>query len=297
MPAAIEKHSPWLLEEIKVVSRHSAVFRFRSGDRKRGTPNPRGGGRAMPTPKTWHVTLLAEVGGPSGEGPLPWIERDYTPVSGALEWERGTCDILIKIYGDGAATSWLHERAAPLLLRQQQKQQQEQARAPPSGDDRGNNNDNNNSSVLFEPVFVGGRWQQRRRQIPSGEEIRERSHAGRSGGPDPGHHPGRGRCRSTGRARPDLPGVPGVLGDAAGISPAVRPAPSDLFGTQGDQNAVRKTRGDLCKAGTVHRVESDHLPEGLRAGVSETPGQDGTDRVANHQAGHRKRPGTNLEDL
>ena len=41
-------------------------------------------------------------------GPLPWVERDYTPISGALEWERGHVDILIKIYNDGAATSWLN---------------------------------------------------------------------------------------------------------------------------------------------------------------------------------------------
>jgi len=44
---------------------------------------------------------------PNSEGPLPWIERDYTPISSAKEWESGRCDILIKIYKDGAATSWL----------------------------------------------------------------------------------------------------------------------------------------------------------------------------------------------
>ena len=46
--------------------------------------------------------------GPNAEGPLPWIERDYTPVSSAKEWEKGQCDLLIKIYPRGAATSWLH---------------------------------------------------------------------------------------------------------------------------------------------------------------------------------------------
>lgn len=73
--------------------------------------------------------------GRNEEGPLPWIERDYTPISTAKEWEQGRCrhcdacaciqvhshihtyayvymhgrvDILIKIYNDGAATSWLH---------------------------------------------------------------------------------------------------------------------------------------------------------------------------------------------
>lgn len=61
----------------------------------------------MPRPNTWHTTLIASVG-PNDEGPLPWIERDYTPISTAKEWEKGKVDILIKIYPDGAATSWLH---------------------------------------------------------------------------------------------------------------------------------------------------------------------------------------------
>ena len=59
--------------------------------------------------KTWHTTLLAEVGA-NAEGPLPWIERDYTPISTWSEWEKGKCDILIKVYPDGAATSWLHKQ-------------------------------------------------------------------------------------------------------------------------------------------------------------------------------------------
>ncbi|GMH75566.1 hypothetical protein TrST_g7627 [Triparma strigata] len=107
MPSKIEDYTQWTLEDVTKLTRHSAVFHFKSNDRKRGTPNPRGGGRSPPKPKTWHTTLLGEVG-KNEEGPLPWVERDYTPISGALEWERGTCDILIKIYKDGAATSWLH---------------------------------------------------------------------------------------------------------------------------------------------------------------------------------------------
>ena len=41
---------------------------------------------------------------------LPWIERDYTPMSTAHDWEQGRCDILIKLYLDppGLATEWLH---------------------------------------------------------------------------------------------------------------------------------------------------------------------------------------------
>ncbi len=110
MPSAIENYSPWSLESVTPVTKHTAVFRFTSSDPKRGTPHPRGRGR-VPAPKTWHTTLLAEVG-PNDEGPLPWVERDYTPISSAKEWEQGWCEILIKVYRNGTATSWLH-RAAP----------------------------------------------------------------------------------------------------------------------------------------------------------------------------------------
>ena len=60
----------------------------------------------MPEPITWHTTLLAEVGA-NAEGPLPWVERDYTPISTAKQWEQGRVEILIKIYPGGAATPWL----------------------------------------------------------------------------------------------------------------------------------------------------------------------------------------------
>ena len=67
-------------------------------------PHPRGRSNTANS-ITWHVTMLGEVG-PNDEGPLPWIERDYTPISTSLDWERG------KIYsGHGALTSWLHRRA------------------------------------------------------------------------------------------------------------------------------------------------------------------------------------------
>ena len=106
MPSAIANYSQWSLESVTPVTRHSALFAFSSSDLKRGTPHPRGRGR-MAEPVTWHTSLLAEVG-PNAEGPLPWVERDYTPVSSAKEWEQGRCEMLIKVYADGAATSWLH---------------------------------------------------------------------------------------------------------------------------------------------------------------------------------------------
>jgi hypothetical protein len=109
MPTSIEAYVLWTLRNIEVVSRHSAIFSFETKDLKRGTPHPRGRSR-MPDPVTWHTTLLGEVGS-NKEGPLPWIERDYTPISTALEWERGRCDILIKVYSDGQLSSWLNRRS------------------------------------------------------------------------------------------------------------------------------------------------------------------------------------------
>lgn len=115
MPDAIDNYSPWSVESVTPVTKHTALFRLVSKNVKRGTPHPRGRG-VMPDPKTWHTTLAAEVG-PNDEGPLPWIERDYTPISSAKEWEQGRCEILIKLYpGTGGATSWL-QRAAPTRLR------------------------------------------------------------------------------------------------------------------------------------------------------------------------------------
>ena len=110
MPKSIQNYVRWTLTSVVPVSKHSALYSFKTEDLKRGTPHPRGRGR-RPQPNTWHTTLLAEVGR-NMEGPLPWIERDYTPVSSAKDWEEGRVDILIKLYKDGAATSWLH-RAAP----------------------------------------------------------------------------------------------------------------------------------------------------------------------------------------
>eukprot|EP00392_Amoebophrya_sp_AT5.2_P006458 g6470.t1 len=131
----IEKYSKWTLTHVSIATAHSAVFHFASKDRKRGTPHVRGSGRGVPTPKTWHITLLApksakrNTGGEkpqrgaedqseevdhdarevNPDGPLPLVERDYTPISCAKEWEQGKCDILIKIYQDGQATSYLHK--------------------------------------------------------------------------------------------------------------------------------------------------------------------------------------------
>ena len=112
----MQGYARWSLRAVTPVSKHSAVYHFTSDDGERGTPIRKGRGGRTVWSKTWHTTLLAEVGeAANNEGPLPWVERDYTPVSTAHEWEQGRCDILIKVYLDppGLATRWLHSVPAP----------------------------------------------------------------------------------------------------------------------------------------------------------------------------------------
>ena len=81
-PQRIQDYARWRLHAITPVSKHSAVYHFRSDDAARGTPIRKGRGGRTVWSKTWHTTLLAEVGeARNTEGPLPWIERDYTPIS------------------------------------------------------------------------------------------------------------------------------------------------------------------------------------------------------------------------
>ena len=118
----VEGYARWTLEAMHPVSRHSALFRFTSRDHLRGTPHLRGDvhdvhdvhvpqQRDVPQHRAWHTTLLAVVGR-NEEGPLPWVERDYTPLSSWIDWEEGRCDLLVKIYSTGVATTWL--RAQPI---------------------------------------------------------------------------------------------------------------------------------------------------------------------------------------
>ena len=121
VPNRIDGYALWTLASVTPASAHSAVYRLTSTDRKRGTPYTRGRGRTM-WHKTWHTTLLAAVG-ENAEGPLGYVERDYTPVSGWKEWEAGVVDLLVKVYPDGAATSWLYRQpiGAQLWLSQPAK--------------------------------------------------------------------------------------------------------------------------------------------------------------------------------
>jgi len=113
-PTVIDNYAPWTLESATPVSKHSAIFRLSCKDRKRGTPHPRGSGR-QPEPKTWHTTMLAQIGS-NAEGPLPWVERDYTPISTAKEWESGQCELLVKVYPGGLASSWLNKKPPVVWL-------------------------------------------------------------------------------------------------------------------------------------------------------------------------------------
>ncbi len=95
----------WTLERVEPVSRWTAVYHLRSDDPRRGAVHARGRGRTS-WRKLWHTTLLAAVGA-NGEGPLPYIERDYTAISTAQEWAAGRCKLLVKIYPNGKATQWI----------------------------------------------------------------------------------------------------------------------------------------------------------------------------------------------
>ena len=79
-----EEFAKWTLTKITPVSRHSAVYHFKSTDNARGTPYKRGRGRTM-WHKTWHTTMRAET----AEGGLPHAEQDYTPVSTWMDWDSG----------------------------------------------------------------------------------------------------------------------------------------------------------------------------------------------------------------
>ena len=116
-PAKIEGYTRWQLLAVTPVSKHSAIYHLVSDDVSRGTPIVRGRGGRSVWSRTWHTTMLAHVGrAANAEGPLPWVERDYTPISTAHEWEQGRCDLLVKVYlqPPGLATGWLHSVAAGL---------------------------------------------------------------------------------------------------------------------------------------------------------------------------------------
>eukprot|EP00930_Biecheleria_cincta_P098521 TRINITY_DN90177_c0_g1_i1.p1 TRINITY_DN90177_c0_g1~~TRINITY_DN90177_c0_g1_i1.p1 ORF type:complete len:766 (+),score=177.59 TRINITY_DN90177_c0_g1_i1:37-2298(+) len=95
----VEGYSLWCLASVDPVSKHSALFRFEA----RESTSRRG--QASSAWQLWHVTLLAEVGANS-EGPLGWVEREYTPVSSDSDWNEGRLELLVKVYPLGLASHW-----------------------------------------------------------------------------------------------------------------------------------------------------------------------------------------------
>jgi ferredoxin-NADP reductase len=98
-------YARWRLERVQLASPWSAVYHFK----REGKPAPNGSAAAIPL--LWHTTLLAQVG-ENNEGPLGYIERDYTPISNAEEWRAGVCRLLVRVYAAGKATQWLLHEAA-----------------------------------------------------------------------------------------------------------------------------------------------------------------------------------------
>eukprot|EP00928_Gymnodinium_smaydae_P083216 TRINITY_DN66467_c0_g1_i1.p1 TRINITY_DN66467_c0_g1~~TRINITY_DN66467_c0_g1_i1.p1 ORF type:complete len:396 (+),score=28.74 TRINITY_DN66467_c0_g1_i1:47-1234(+) len=103
-----QSYAPWFLSRVTMVSKHSAIYHLTSSDSRRGSPIVKGRGRTV-WHKTWHTALLVNESGDAGN-PSPGVEREYTPISSARDWENGKCDLLIKFYRAGRATSWLYEQ-------------------------------------------------------------------------------------------------------------------------------------------------------------------------------------------
>ena len=78
------------------------MYRFTSTEegKTRGTPYKRGRGRTI-WHKTWHTTL---------RGDTEHVASDYTPISTWMAWERGLCDLLVRIRPSDAAATWLHQQ-------------------------------------------------------------------------------------------------------------------------------------------------------------------------------------------
>lgn len=95
----VEGYALWRLANVDLLSKHSALFRFEARDSSSRR------GQATGAWQLWHVALLAEVGD-NPEGPLGWVEREYTPVSSDRDWNEGRLELLVKVYPAGLASQW-----------------------------------------------------------------------------------------------------------------------------------------------------------------------------------------------
>lgn len=100
---AIEGYTVWRLQAKRHDSEHTTRFSFKCCDGPERRGDPYGGW----LPKLWHLTALAHVG-TNAEGPLQFVEREYTPISTAEQWKQGVCELLIKKYEHGLASMWFH---------------------------------------------------------------------------------------------------------------------------------------------------------------------------------------------
>jgi pentatricopeptide repeat protein len=132
----ISNYYPWCLSRIEAASEASAIYSFScfGVTKLRPKEKRRISGEVWRTVNNtsclWHTTLLAHA--PAGtEGPCPWVERDYTPISTFGDWVLGKCDLLIKAYPDGKATQWLKRQAVGALIHLSEPKLTEQAAVLP----------------------------------------------------------------------------------------------------------------------------------------------------------------------
>jgi hypothetical protein len=132
----VANYYPWRLSRIEAVSEASALYSFtcfgvtqlRPAEKRRISGEV--WAAANQAPCLWHTTLLADAPRDT-EGPCPWVERDYTPVSTFSDWVLGTCDLLVKAYPGGRATQWLKRQAVGALVRLSEPKLTEPAAALP----------------------------------------------------------------------------------------------------------------------------------------------------------------------
>lgn len=132
----ISNYYPWFLSRIEAASEASAIYSFTcfGVTKLRPKEKRRISGEVWrtvhDTPCLWHTTLLAHA--PAGtEGPCPWVERDYTPISSFGNWVLGKCDLLIKAYPGGQATQWLRRQTVGALIHLSEPKLTEQAAVLP----------------------------------------------------------------------------------------------------------------------------------------------------------------------
>ena len=109
-PPVPDGYERWQVVAVEPVSAWSFTLTARA------PPLPRYAGssaaRRQVATSLWHVMALAEKAARPGEGPLPLLERQYTPVSSMEDWAQGHVTLLVRLYPAGAVSPWLARLAA-----------------------------------------------------------------------------------------------------------------------------------------------------------------------------------------